>query len=360
MENKRITLIVSSLLCGGVERVVAMMANHWASRNKVTVISFDNGDNTPFFELSPTVEHLRLRQASPGSITGKARRFFSRVQSIRTAAHRTKPDVIISHGEFMNILTGLACAGSPVPLILTEHSVPGNIQLSFGMRLMRNIAYFGARTLVVLNKETADYFARWNRGKIVVIPNPLSPLPSGLSIPPQSERPKTLLGMGRLSHEKGFDRLIRSFALVEDRSWNLVIWGDGPMRRELENLIGALDLDNRVRLPGLTKSPYEELARAAIFVLPSRVEGFGNVLCEAMAAGCAVASFDCPTGPRNIITSGENGVLVPEGEIESLGAALNGLIADSAVRQKLADGGRVAAEQYSIGAVMATWEALLR
>lgn len=139
---------------------------------------------------------------------------------------------------------------------------------------------------------------------------------------------KVVTAAGHLSRDKGFDRLVAAWAIVHERhpDWKLRIFGTGKRMAELLDQIAALGLADSARLMGYSTSLWEEMADSSIFVGSSRVEGYAMVLMEAMACGLPVISFDCPTGPRDIITHGVDGLLVPNGDVEGMGKAIISLI----------------------------------
>ncbi|MGW7573445.1 glycosyltransferase family 4 protein [Streptomyces sp. NPDC054765] len=192
--------------------------------------------------------------------------------------------------------------------------------------------------------------------QIARIPNPLQD-----TVAPRSplSRP-VVVAAGRLVKSKGFDQMITAFAEVarDHPDWQLRIFGSGPEKQRLRDLIHARHLYNHVYLMGTTTQLDEELAKASLFVLSSRHEGFGMVLAEAMSHGVPVISYDCPQGPREIITDGEDGFLVPPDDTGGLAAAMNRLIEDEQLRGKMGGQAAVAARRYDMDLLRPRWERL--
>jgi len=169
---------------------------------------------------------------------------------------------------------------------------------------------------------------------------------------------KRIIALGRLSGEKGHDLLIQAFAKVCSRhpQWILEIVGEGPARPSLEACRRSLGVDETVHLRGLTETPFDELNRADLFILPSRFEGFPNALCEAMAAGVPVISFDCPNGPREIIRDNVDGILVPPQDVNALAGAMDRLMSNPEERARLALRAPEILDRFGIEHIMKKWE----
>jgi GalNAc-alpha-(1->4)-GalNAc-alpha-(1->3)-diNAcBac-PP-undecaprenol alpha-1,4-N-acetyl-D-galactosaminyltransferase len=217
--------------------------------------------------------------------------------------------------------------------------------------------------LVAQTEEAADYFAAEVGDRRRVIPNPVLqpelPDPGNGASAPKAGR--ILVGMGRLVEEKGFSLLLRAFSKLAGKhpSWSLQIWGEGPQRGALERLSRDLNMSDRVRLPGFTNHPSEVLSRADLFAMSSLIEGFPNALCEAMACGLPVVSFNCSSGIREIIRDGVDGLLVRAADPSALALALDRLMDDEEGRRRLAGKALEITERFGLDKTMARWEQLM-
>jgi glycosyltransferase involved in cell wall biosynthesis len=167
-----------------------------------------------------------------------------------------------------------------------------------------------------------------------------------------------MVTLGRLSAEKQFDYLLRAFERCGSRhpEWSLQIIGEGPERQSLEALAADLGIGRRVRFPGIVQDPEAILCNADLFVLTSRYEGFPNALVEAMACGLAVLSFDCPSGPNEIIRHGVDGVLVPAQDLDALAGSMDRLMGDDAERTRLGARALEVADRFDVERIMSMWE----
>ncbi|OQW92594.1 MAG: group 1 glycosyl transferase [Thiotrichaceae bacterium IS1] len=360
----RLTLIISSLSSGGAERVMSTMANYWAIKGwQINLLTFDNGSVPPFYNLDYRVKHLPLGIASNSNnpliaLWQNAKRLIVLRQAIRN----TQPEMVISFMDKVNVLTLLATRGLRVPVVISERSVPGVHQIGYSWEWLRKLTYPLAAKLVVQTRQVKTHFAPKIQERTTIIQNMVFLTPSDEISTLHSLSKPTVMGMGRFTEEKGFDLLIQAFAKVKDRypKWTLTILGEGPLRQELENLCSDLGLTNRVYFLGRVKNPYRFLRQADIFILPSRFEGFPNALCEAMASGLPVISFDCPSGPREIIRDGVDGLLVPPEDINTLAETMEQLMKNESERKRLGTNALEITERLSLERIMQEWEQLLK
>jgi glycosyltransferase involved in cell wall biosynthesis len=220
--------------------------------------------------------------------------------------------------------------------------------------------------VTALTSEGKDWIKSNTNAKMVaVIPNavtwPLLGQEPRISLNAfyQSER-KLLLAVGRLDAGKGFDILIETFSNLADKhpNWDLVILGEGSLRPLLEETVRESDLKHRIFLPGRAGNMAEWYESADLYVMSSRFEGFPMSLVEAMAHGLAAVSFDCDTGPRDIIRHELDGLLVPQGDVTELTVALDRLMSDALTRQRFAEGAVEVRERFSMEKVAGMWEKL--
>jgi glycosyltransferase involved in cell wall biosynthesis len=222
---------------------------------------------------------------------------------------------------------------------------------------LRQQLYGTAWCVVAPSRGVLESFPASIRARGRVIPNPVELTPA--TMPRRGSA--RLVAVGRLVHQKGFDLLLQAFAEIAPAhpTWTLTIWGEGEQRPALEALCASLGLAKQVRLPGLTKHPGQWVEEADIFVLSSRFEGFPNVVTEAMAVGLPVIAFDCPWGTDEIVRNGEDGLLVPLGDVPALAAALRRLIGDPELRRRLGEAGARNVRRFGKDAIVAQWDALI-
>lgn len=173
---------------------------------------------------------------------------------------------------------------------------------------------------------------------------------------------KVAVAAGHLRANKGFDRLVATWAIVaqEHPDWELRIYGSGPQEQSLRARIADRGLDGKVRLMGYSTRLREEMAQASLFVMSSRKEAYGMVVVEAMSCGLPVVSFDKASGPASIIEHGVDGFLVPAGDLEALATRISGLIARGPEgRRPFAEAALRKAATLTQPAISARWEALV-
>lgn len=206
---------------------------------------------------------------------------------------------------------------------------------------------------VVLTNEDKGYWG--GLPNIEVIPNAAIHVSKNYS----EVKNKRVIAVGRLDYQKGFDRLIQAWKLVQHTGrfsdWKLDIFGQGEWREMLQQMIDKQGLQNTVKINPPTNAILNEYVHSSLLVMSSNYEGFGMVLVEAMSCGVPVISFDCKCGPKDIIQPGINGLLVPNGDIQALAYAMMVMMADEAYRKMLSQNARKVVDTYSEEAVMAQW-----
>lgn len=206
---------------------------------------------------------------------------------------------------------------------------------------------------VVLTNEDKGYWG--DLSNIEVIPNAAMNMGGHFS----DVSAHRVIAVGRLDYQKGFDRLIQAWKLIQERDefkdWHLDIFGQGEWHDMLQKMISDFGLEQTARINRPTNRIGNEYAHSSLIVMTSNYEGFGMVLVEAMACGVPAIAFDCKCGPKDIIRHGENGLLVANGDIQGLAGAMMKLMGDDALRQRMAGHAKAVVDAYSEEAVMDKW-----
>jgi glycosyltransferase involved in cell wall biosynthesis len=362
----KICLIISSLSAGGAERVLSLMANHWAGKGHDVTLMTLASVASDFYAVDLRVKRvgLDLMRASPHQFAG-AFNNLRRLGVLRLAIRHAEPDVVVSFMAETNVLVLLASRGLRLGVIVSERVDPSRHSIGTVWSWLRRRLYRRADRVVVQSEQVRDWFGAFvGRERLTIIPNPVNVTNesnNGVSMAGmtggRSNRP-TMIGMGRMTSQKGFDLLLKAFSIAvrELPEWRLVLLGEGEERSALEQLAERLGLAGKVFFPGRVQTPQAILRQAELFVLSSRYEGFPNALLEAMSCALPVISFDCQSGPSEIIRDGIDGLLVPAEDVEALASAMMQLMGDPAQRARLAVQVVHVTDRFGMEKVMALWD----
>lgn len=327
MGNKKVSFLIPTLKGGGAERVIVNLANEFALKgNHVELVTLN-----PYGEYKSQVSE-RVKIIDLGS----SRAIFSIFPLIRYVKQH-KPDAIISALDYFNIISLLAkmCTNTNTKFIVTEHSTLSlsfqnnkTIVMSLLPKLMKLLYPFADNIIAVSNGVADDLIKkiRISPGKVKVIYNPvLSNQIEKIALESvdcdwlTAKTHPVILAVGRLTEAKDFTTLIYAFKKVSEQlPAKLIILGEGEQRNHLEGLVNELNLESQVQLRGFVENPYSYMKNADLFVLSSKWEGLPTVLIEALCIGKKIISTDCKSGPREILSNGKYGTLVPVGDASKL------------------------------------------
>lgn len=339
---QHIVVVIASLGGGGAERVVADLCFYLQEAGRTVTLLTLTGEDADAYVLAEGIrrERMEIRRAA-NSWFDTVRFSFRRFKDIRRRILSLRPDVVVSFIEQTNVRVAASLIGTGIPVILSERTHPGRHHVSSAWRLTRRLLYRYADAVVVQTGTAADWLRKSTpTRRLVIIPNAVRAL---VDLGADQEEDEHLwagpyvLAIGRLGKEKGFDLLIEAFArsALADEDWRLVVLGEGDERAALRKQAEECGVGGSLEMPGHVRGVGPWLRNADIFALSSRYEGFPNALVEALQLGCASISFDCESGPSDLIENEQNGLLAPEGDVEALAFGLRRLASDPDLRKRL-------------------------
>ena len=362
-------------MAGGVERVLTIKANYFAEHfgYDITIILTEGKGKPLAYPLSEKIKVVNLdidfEQLWTCSFLKKIFVYLKKQRTfkkkLRAELMRLHPDITVSMlRREINFITSIKDGSRKIGELHINRAHYRNFEGNdanalknlFARLWMQNLVGKLKRLdrLVVLTEKDREAWTELDN--VEAIPNPLSFVPSAVS----SLTAKRVVAVARYSHEKGIDLLLQAWAKTERQhpDWQLDVYGDGdtaPYQQQME----ALGIDSlRCHLNGRTSCVEQVYQQSGIFVLSSRFEGFGMVILEAMACGLPVVSFDCPWGPRSIITDGKDGLLVENGNTDALAQALSSVMDDQQLQIALGQAAAKSVDRFRIERIARRWQKL--
>lgn len=360
----RLLFAIKSLVVqgGGAERVFVDVINGLVDHGAdIDVVTFDEADQTFFYQLDDRVKRYSLSAGKPGQPTPRTNLTKIMAGLRKLAAHR-QYDVAVGFMHSTYIPLTFALLGKSVPVILSEHIDHAHYKSRPVQRWLSNLVLKFAYAKTVPTKAILNAYPEGHRKKILTMANPVTFYPKPNDAIPVSQS-NVVLAVGRFMGQKDFSTLIIAFASLSAKypNWKLRIIGDGVLRAKLEKLVRDLGISSRVQLPGVKENIGDEYYRSAFLVVPSLYESFGLVTAEALACGRPVISFSDCVGSAQLIKDGVNGLLVEPGDDRAgaLAQAIKRLITDSGERARIGSNSPETVSAYSAENVITEWENLL-
>ena len=352
---KHVAFYIGSLKKGGAERVFVNLASWFLARGyEVTMVTQYQKENE--YELPKGVKRV-LSDLTPEEEGGRLANIWRRFRKLRRIFRETGAALVLSTIGKNNFMAILANAFMPTKVVVSVVAEPTEEYPNALMRFLAKTLFYFADGIVMQTTDAVRFFQKSLQKKCVILKNSLNPD----FVRPRfaGARQQDIVAVGRMDDNKNQRMAIRAFGRLAERfpQTRLILYGDGPLKEELEKETAQSPQAGRIFFPGRVTDVPERIEKAYAFVLTSFTEGMPNTLIEAMSLGLACVSTDCPCGgPRDLIRDGENGFLVPTDDDEALVQRLAELLSDPERADRI---GREAAklqQEYAPEKVNAEWE----
>lgn len=347
--GRSISFVTGSMGRGGAERVISILSAFYAKKGWNVDIAMLLHSNVEYpLETSVSVTDLSY---SGGIKKG----LVQTLASIRKYVKNRRPDVIVCFMAQNCLLTGIALTGIKCPIIMSERIDPAEVNRSWLYRFLLTHYYTASKKVIFQTERAKEYFDSMVQQNACIIGNPIQV--QTMCMHPSKHR---IVSAGRMTEQKNQKMLVSAFSRIHNAfpDYTLTIYGEGPLRGELQAQIEDLKLEDAVFLPGNVLDLHEQIKDAAIFVLPSNYEGLSNALLEAMMMGLPVIATNC-AGCDEVIENGKNGLLIDVGDEEALAASLEDMICDEAFRNALARNGQDSVQRFRVENIIQEWDRII-
>ena len=338
----KVDFLVDSLISGGAERVLVLLANHFEEQGQdVTIITFNDNE---VWKPNETIKRVKLHD---GQIKNQMVR--STVVLLKHYYKKSnRPDFLITSMTRTNLIGILVAKFYGIKVIASEH-INHVMKADKIEKFTRNYIYRFADALTCLTGFDIDYYKK-KKANVLVMPNPVT---FKIFKEEHRNREKVILAVGALDRydHKGFDNLIPLIApvLKKHKDWKLKLVGGGDKGTKLlKGLTKSHNIEDQVIFVGFSSEVSKIMQNSEIYIMPSRFEGLPMVLLEAMSQGMACIAFDCISGPSDIITNNVNGVLVENQNLDLMARELDQLIESSDKRLEYSKQGVESLDNFKI------------
>lgn len=346
---KRVAFVINKVeLSGGAERVMCTLASEFSRRGIESNIFTQQTDKCGY----PLDESVKIIPAKTSLKIPVLRNLVRNVR-MRKNIKKFNPDVIISFLTVMNVQSILFAFGLKSKVIVSERVYPGLVKQPY--KFLSKILYPFADGFVFQTKEAKACFKGKINKRSTIIPNPIA---SGFPDAKGATSDKYIVTMGRITKQKNHELLIRAFAefYKNHPDYCLKIYGNGPLKEELQNLSQELGVGEAVKFMGAVKNVANYIVDASMFVFTSDYEGMPNALAEAMAMGLPCISTDCVGGGASaLIQDGKNGFLIKRGDFKALIYYMEKIANDENLAKNLAIEAKKVRETFSVKKITERW-----
>ena len=353
---KKILCYIDSMQMGGAQRVMANLTKHFVDSNVSVILVNDIVpiDGVPEYEIDNKVKRIFLDQEKKKA-TGLRKNIY-RIFAIRKLVKKEAPDVVLSFIGPPNIRMLLGTFGLRTRKIVSVRNDPYKEYGSGKKKAFAKCVFNLADGCVFQTNDAAKYFSGKLQKKSTVIFNPVKDSFYRVERKPDES---TIIMVGRLNRQKNYHMAIEGFSIISEQYPNicLKIYGEGELRQDIQGEINEMALSHRVELMGRTNDVEKKLSTAMLYLLTSDYEGMPNALMEAMAAGVPVVATNCPCGgPRELIHSKNEGILIRVNDSKELADKLRELIENRELRLKLGENAKKRANEFLPEHIMKQWD----